>query len=126
MVENRQVMAKNIKKYMMLKDVTVKELCNALGFKKSTFYDWLNGNAYPRIDKIEMMANYFGIKKSDLVETTDELPFSMYKHTKNQSDIQYGNFYDSNRIESALMLYDRFLEATPKTQNIILQLLDME
>ena len=25
-----------------------------------TFTDWINGNTYPRIDKIEKMANYLG------------------------------------------------------------------
>ena len=34
----------------------------------TTFTDWVNGKTYPRIDKIEMLANYFGIKKSDLIE----------------------------------------------------------
>lgn len=33
-----------------------------------TFSDWINAKTYPRIDKIELMANYFGIEKSDLVE----------------------------------------------------------
>ena len=36
--------------------------------KYTTFTDWVKGNAYPRIDKIELMADYFGISKSDLVE----------------------------------------------------------
>ena len=43
-------------------------MCDALGVKYTTFTDWVKGNAYPRIDKIELMANYFGIDKSDLVE----------------------------------------------------------
>ena len=37
-------------------------------FKPSTFSDWVNAKTYPRIDKIEMLANYFGINKSDLIE----------------------------------------------------------
>ena len=45
-----------------------KQICEDLGFAYSTFSDWVNGKKYPRIDKIEMMANYFGIEKSDLVE----------------------------------------------------------
>ena len=44
------------------------EMCNALGVKYTTFTDWVKGNSYPRIDKIELMANYFGISKADLVE----------------------------------------------------------
>lgn len=43
-------------------------MCDALGVKYTTFTDWVNGNAYPRIDKIEMMANFFHISKADLVE----------------------------------------------------------
>ena len=43
-------------------------MCDALGVKYTTFTDWINANAYPRIDKIEMMANYFHITKADLVE----------------------------------------------------------
>ena len=30
--------------------------------------DWMHARTYQRIDKIEMMANYCGIEKSDLVE----------------------------------------------------------
>lgn len=44
------------------------DVCNDLGFSYNTFSDWVNAKKYPRIDKIEMMANYFGISKADLVE----------------------------------------------------------
>lgn len=61
-------MAKNIRYYMELHRKTRQEMCDALGVKYTTFTDWINANAYPRIDKIEMMANYFHITKADLVE----------------------------------------------------------
>lgn len=65
---NKQTMAKNIQYYMDLRGVSRKEMCDALHFKYSTLSEWLQAKKYPRIDKIEMMANYFGIEKSDLVE----------------------------------------------------------
>ena len=65
---NKQTMAKNIQYYMDLRGVSRKELCDVLNFKYSTVSEWLQAKKYPRIDKIEMMANYFGIEKSDLVE----------------------------------------------------------
>lgn len=68
MVENREIMAANIKYFMEQKKVNSMEVCRALGFKQNTFSDWINAKTYPRIDKIEKMANYFGITKSDLVE----------------------------------------------------------
>lgn len=61
-------MARNLKFYLEKNGINAKRLCEDLGIKQSTFSYWINGKMYPRIDKIEMMANYFGIKKSDLVE----------------------------------------------------------
>ena len=65
---NKEIMAKNIQYYMDLHNKSRNDMCEALGVKYTTFTDWVKGNAYPRIDKIELMANYFGIEKSDLVE----------------------------------------------------------
>ena len=38
------------------------------GFPYSTVTEWINGRKYPRIDRIEIMADYFGILKSALIE----------------------------------------------------------
>lgn len=65
---NKQTMAKNILYYMDKHGKSRTDMCEALGVKYTTFTDWVKGNSYPRIDKIELMANYFGIAKSDLVE----------------------------------------------------------
>ena len=56
-----------------------KQICDDLNFKYTTFTDWYNGKKYPRIDKIEMLANYFGVLKSDLIEdkswSSNVMPF---------------------------------------------------
>lgn len=66
--ENKKIMARNIKRYMEQKGVTNQRLCEDLGFKYTTFLDWIKAVTYPRIGKIEAMADYFGIQKSDLIE----------------------------------------------------------
>ena len=65
---NKKIFAKNLKYYMELNNKSRVDVCSDLDIPYSTFTDWCNGNIYPRIDKIEMLANYFEIKKSDLVE----------------------------------------------------------
>lgn len=70
---NKEIMAKNIQCYMNKFDKTRQEMCDALGVKYTTFTDWVKGNSYPRIDKIELMANYFGISKAELVEDHNDL-----------------------------------------------------
>ena len=68
MIANKEIMSRNIKKYLSERGVKAIDVCRALGIKQNTFSDWENGKTYPRIDKIEMLANYFGVNKSDLVE----------------------------------------------------------
>lgn len=48
--------------------VNATEVCRALDIKQNTFSDWIHAKTYPRIDKIEKMARYFGVSKADLVE----------------------------------------------------------
>ncbi len=73
-MSNKSIFAKNLKYYMSLNNKTRKDLCDTLGFSYYTLSDWVNGKKYPRMDKVEILANYFGIQKSDLIEEklTDE------------------------------------------------------
>ena len=65
---NKKTMANNLKYYMNKNNISRNQLSSSLGIAYTTLADWLNAKTYPRIDKIEMLANYFGIEKSDLVE----------------------------------------------------------
>lgn len=69
-MEHKEVFSQNLKKYMALNGKSRKEVCEALGYSYFTFSDWVNGKKMPRMDKVEQLANYFGIKKSDLIEET--------------------------------------------------------
>lgn len=66
---NKEIFAKNLNYYMDINKKDRNEVCKDLDFPYTTFSDWCNGKKYPRIDKIEMLANYFGIEKSDLIES---------------------------------------------------------
>lgn len=65
---NKDVFSKNLKYYIERSGKDRKELAEIWGFPYSTVTEWINGRKYPRIDRIEIMADYFGIKKSDLIE----------------------------------------------------------
>lgn len=71
---NKKIMAENITYYMNKHQKSRNDMCEALGVKYTTFTDWVKGNSYPRIDKIELMANYFGISKADLIEKRNSAP----------------------------------------------------
>lgn len=65
---NKAIMAENIQRLMNSRGIDRNKICADLGLKYTTFTDWVKGNTYPRIDKIELLANYFGVPKSELVE----------------------------------------------------------
>nr|WP_302650657.1 helix-turn-helix transcriptional regulator [uncultured Agathobaculum sp.] len=73
---NKEVFSQNLRRLMQRFGKDRNQVCEDLGIKYTTFNDWYNGNKYPRIDKIEMLANYFEVLKSDLVE----------KHSESQSE----------------------------------------
>lgn len=70
---NKEIFAKNLKYYMELNHKDRNDVCRDLEIPYTTFAEWYNGNIYPRIDKIQILANYFDIKKSDLVEDKSKI-----------------------------------------------------
>ena len=73
-IGNKEIFAKNLAFYLGVCGKEQKEVAKAIGVATSTFNDWVKGKKYPRIDKIEMLANYFGIKKSFLIEDKTNAP----------------------------------------------------
>lgn len=67
-IGNKTILAKNLAYYVERSGRTQKEIAEVAGVAASTFNDWMKAKKYPRIDKIEILANYFGILKSDLIE----------------------------------------------------------
>lgn len=65
---NKETFARNLKRLMEENDISRIQLCGALGLKYTTLTDWLNAKTYPRIDAIQLLANYFKVSKADLVE----------------------------------------------------------
>ena len=68
-MENKEIMAMNLAFYLEKSGKTQKEMAEIVGVATSTFNDWMKGKKYPRIDKIQLLADYFGIKKADLIES---------------------------------------------------------
>lgn len=86
-IGNKQVLANNLNNLMKARGVDRNELCKTLDLRYSTVSEWLSANKYPRIDKIELLANYFGVPKSALIEEKTEVQ-SFFTQFDNISPIQ--------------------------------------
>ena len=68
MLGNKKIMGNNIQMWMDKRGLSRKDFAKAIGEPYSSVTEWINGKSYPRIDKIQKMADFFGIEKADLVE----------------------------------------------------------
>ena len=65
---NLDVFTRNFNRHLALSRKRQVEVANAVGVSTGTITDWKKGRSYPRMDKIQLLAEFFGIQKSDLVE----------------------------------------------------------
>lgn len=67
-LDYKEVFAKNLSSLLARHNKTQTDLVNDLGLNKSTVSTWINATKMPRMNKVEQLASYFGVEKSDLIE----------------------------------------------------------
>lgn len=66
--EQKRIFAKNLNYYISLSGKQQKEIANDLGFQPTTFNTWCTGKIIPGMGKVQKIADYFKIGKSDLLD----------------------------------------------------------
>lgn len=112
-MDNKNIFASNLKRYMEINNKTRREVSEALGVSYYTFTDWINGKKYPRMDKVEKLAQYFGVLKSDLIEDKKEKPTAQDDGlTDNQRIlIEFAKSLSEDQAALALRLLKSLVEA---------------
>ena len=64
----RRIFAKNLNYYISLNGKQQKERAREIGESPSTLKRWCKGNSVPGLGKIQKLADYFKIGKSDLID----------------------------------------------------------
>lgn len=72
--EQKKIFSKNLNRYLALNNVTQREVAKAIGVIPSTFNTWCQGIALPRMGKVQALADYFRINKTDLIDAPKEKP----------------------------------------------------
>lgn len=65
---DKTIFARNLNYYLAKNGENQIDIVRFLGVSKSTVSAYCSGSQVPRIDKIELLAQHFGIEKSDLIE----------------------------------------------------------
>ncbi|PKE36373.1 transcriptional regulator [Macrococcoides caseolyticum] len=78
----RKTLSANLQKLMQQNNVDQKELAEALNVSQPTVSNWINQTKYPRIKRIQEIADYFNVPKSKIIE-----PWDSVDKNKNSIDI---------------------------------------
>lgn len=70
--EIKKVFSRNLRMHLAAKGKQPVDIVNELGISFSTVSNWINGQKFPRMGKVELLAQWLGIEKSDLIEDKPE------------------------------------------------------
>lgn len=117
--------AQNLKNIMQKRNKTQSDLVKDLSFRQATVSDWLNGKKYPRMDKVEKLANYLGVSINELlmqsvfeppvpaIQLTDQEKSMIKKYRQLNAD---GKLVIDNQID--FMLHQQDLSAEKEERNL--------
>lgn len=107
-MNSRDVFTRNINKLLKTNNLTQQDIVDKLEISSSTISDWFNGKKFPRIDKLQMLVDYFGVNISDLVE--NQAPTFLSRRLPLYSELSCGQgiFVDDN-IEEYIALPESLL-----------------
>lgn len=117
----KEIFAQNLNRMLNKYGKSQADIVAYMNTTASTVSDWCNGKKYPRVDKVQKLADYFGILKSDLTE--EYKPVETPKDVKKERLIKNYELLNDEGKED-LLDYSDMLASNPrklKENNQIIQ-----
>lgn len=111
----KKIFSKKLVYFMNLNGKTQIDLINDLGLNKSAVSTWCNGTRLPRMDKIQLLANYFNIERSDLTEEKSEKQSSGY-YINNETRQMAQDIFENKELR---LLFDASRNASPEDLKMV-------
>lgn len=93
-VDERLILAENLREIMSEKGISQQTLANAIGVTEASVSFWLSGRKYPTPGKVQKIADYLGVRKSRLIDKQDgpttraeQIAAKLERLTENQLNI---------------------------------------
>lgn len=99
--KERDIFASNLRRILTMRGKTQSDIASDLEITSSTVSDWANAKKYPRVDKMQTLADYLGVAISDLREEHNDLPSGV-------TPIDFSKYHQIpilGRISAGLPLY---------------------
>ncbi|MDD3746978.1 MAG: helix-turn-helix transcriptional regulator [Anaerostipes sp.] len=105
----KKAFSRNLREYMEVNGKTQADIVKELGFNKATVSTWVNGIKIPRMDKIDILCDYFGISRSDLIENRQKEKATYYLNEETKEIAQ--EIFENPDMKS---LFDMSRKMTPE------------
>ena len=110
---NKIVFSDNLNYYIVKTGVKQRDVAKAAGVSEGTICDWLKHRSYPRMDKIQLLAEYFDIQMSDLVEERSfDNQYYLQKEAKMIAE-------DLAKSPDVLVMFQKFQKLSDANKGII-------
>jgi transcriptional regulator with XRE-family HTH domain len=110
---NKTVFSENIKYYLSKTGEMQRDIAKAAGVSEATVCDWIKRRTYPRMDKIQLLAEHWEIQISDLVEERSiENQYYLQKESKVIATVLAQN-------PDTLVMFQNFQKLSPENREIV-------
>lgn len=116
-IGNKETFARNLLYYLERSKKSQKEVAEYIGVTPASLNEWTKAKKYPRIDKIELLARYFGILKSDLIEEKGN------NRTSPTLDLQHFASNELKLTEEEEALVELFRRIPENKQEVVLEMI---
>lgn len=106
----KQIFSRNLKYFMGLAGETKASLAAVMDYSYSTVSDWVDGKKYPRMDKVQALADHYGVLKSALTEQHDKP--ALVAESGPKPPVSYADLTPANRA-----IVDRLIADLAKSQS---------
>ncbi len=113
----KEIFSRNLNSYIDNSGKTQLEIANSIGVSPQTFNTWCKGIAIPRMGKVQALADYFHINKSDLIEDKSTTEKSYYTNKETQQLAQ--EIFDNPDLK---MLFDTTRDCSPEDMKKVISM----
>lgn len=103
-------------KLLELKGVRTSDVCSATGIAQSTFSDWKSGRSKPKREKVEKIADYFGVTVDYLMTGEESDGYYINPETAKAAQEMFEN-------EELRVLFDAARDASPEDLRAVYNML---
>ena len=75
--DERKVFAENLREIMKEKGISQQTLAQIVGVSDASVSFWLSGQKYPTPGKVQKIADYLGVRKSQLIDKNPPVSFKV-------------------------------------------------